>query len=175
VKNYLDLARAERGELVASKSRIDVLRDVVEPCTEQARPLFDSRKVTVETVCPAGLVVEADPELLRIALSNFLSNAAKYGKEGGRAELRAGRDGDGLTVSVWNEGPGFSEEEGKLLFGKFSRLRNDTTKGKRGSGLGLYLCRQILELHGGRVWAESEPGHWARFSLHLPQAGGASG
>jgi signal transduction histidine kinase len=167
VKNYLDLARAERGELVAEKCRINVLEDVVEPCVTQARPLFDSRNVTVETDCEAGLVVEADPELLRIVLNNFLSNAAKYGREGGRAALQVDMDEDGLTVSVWNEGAGFTEEEGNRLFGKFSRLNNDTTKGKRGSGLGLYLCKQIVELHAGTVWAESEPGQWARFSFRL--------
>ncbi|NQT86594.1 cache domain-containing protein [bacterium] len=170
VKNYLDLARAERAELVAIKTRINVLEDVVEPCVTQTHPLLDSRQVRMETDCRADLIVEADAELMRIALSNFLSNAAKYGREGGRAQLRAGMDEDGLTVCVWNEGPGFSEEEGKLLFGKFSRLRNDTTRGKRGSGLGLYLCKQILELHAGHVWAESEQGQWARFCFRLPRS-----
>ena len=59
-------------------------------------------------------------------------------------------------------------QEDLELFEKFSRLSNDNSKGKRGSGLGLYLCKQIIELHAGRVWAESEPGKWARFCFLIP-------
>ena len=170
VKNYLDLSRAERGELQAHKRRIDLVRDVVQPCVAQADALFQSRGMTLETACPAELGVEADPELLRIALGNYLSNAAKYGREGGRARLEARAEDDRAVVSVWNEGPGFAADERERLFGKFSRLRNPHTADKRGGGLGLFLCRRVLDLHGGEAWAESEPGQWARFSFRLPIA-----
>jgi len=112
--------------------------------------------------------VVADPELMRIALSNYLSNAAKYGREGGKAKIEVAQVGEAIDVRVWNEGPGFSSDEGQSLFGKFSRLHNENTRDKRGSGLGLYLCKQILDLHGGTVWAESESGSWARFCFRLP-------
>ena len=105
---------------------------------------------------------------MRIGLGNLLSNAAKYGRESGQARLQAAVDGGQLTVCVWNEGPGFSQEDRKLLFGKFSRLRNPNTRDKRGSGLGLYLCKQVVDLHGGQAWAESEPGQWARFCFRVP-------
>ena len=167
VKNYLDLARAEQGELAADKTRIDLLEDVVDPCVTQNDPLFKSRQVTLEINCPGGLTVEADAELLRIALTNYLSNAAKYGREGGRAKLEVSTEADEVTVCVWNEGDGFSKDEAERLFDKFYRLRNENTRSKRGSGLGLYLCRNILDLHDGRAWAESEPGQWARFCFHL--------
>jgi signal transduction histidine kinase len=87
VKNYLDLSRAERGELVAEIRAIDLVRDVVEPCVMQTVPLFTSRQVTLDVACPDRLAVEGAPELLRIALTNYLSNAAKYGLEGGAARL----------------------------------------------------------------------------------------
>ncbi len=173
VKNYLDLSRAERGELTASKSGIDLCETVVQPAVEQAQPLFDSRAMRVEVDVPETLPVHADPELLRIAVSNFLSNAAKYGNEGGLARLTASVEDREVLVSVWNEGQGFTKEEGEQLFGKFVRLKNTTTSGKRGSGLGLFLCRHIAELHGGRVWADSAPGEWARFSLRFPQGDAA--
>jgi len=81
--------------------------------------------------------------------------------------LTVATDGDDVVLSVWNEGAGFSSEEREQLFEKFSRLKNASTRGKRGSGLGLYLVRQVTELHGGSAWAESAPGEWARFSLRL--------
>ena len=170
VKNYLDLARAERGELVATKARMDLLKDVVEPAVAQTQPLLDSRQVRVAVDCPQQLELEADADLLRIALCNYLSNAAKYGREGSEARVEVSREEGELIVAVWNEGPGFSREEGETLFQKFSRLHNDNTRDKRGSGLGLYICREILELHNGRAWAASQQGEWARFSFSLPLA-----
>jgi len=168
VKNYLDLSRAERGELNADRRPIDVRAEILEPCAQQADSLVTSRNMKLEIESPETLAAEADAELLRIALSNYLSNAAKYGREGGVIRLTATSEGTDVHLSVWNEGEGFTEEDGKALFGKFARLRNANTRGKRGSGLGLFLCRQVAEQHGGRAWAESEPGHWARFNLSFP-------
>ncbi|MFP4502953.1 MAG: cache domain-containing protein [Candidatus Hydrogenedentota bacterium] len=168
VKNYLDLSRAERGELLAKRTETELRTDVIDPCVEQSQPLFRSRDMTLEAACPDTLEAAADPELMRIALANFLSNAAKYGREGGTARLEAGIDDGKVYLRVWNEGPGFTPEEGEQLFTKFTRLRNENTAGKRGSGLGLFLCRQIMEQHGGRVWAESEPGQWACFHMEFP-------
>jgi len=170
VKNYLDLSRAERGELVATKSRVLLGKEVVEPCAMQAEAMFLSRQMHLETDYPDDLTVEADPELIRIALNNYLINAAKYGREGGQARLEVATNGNEVTVCVWNEGPGFSEEDGKLLFGKFSRISNENTRDKRGSGLGLFLCKKIAELHSGKVWAESEEGQWAKFFFSIPRA-----
>jgi len=170
VKNYLDLSRAERGELEAEKRPIDFVKEVVEPCLAQAQPLFASRNMRVETSHPDTLMVEADAELMRIALANYLSNAAKYGREGGRAKLEADVEGDDVIVSVWNEGAGFTDEDRDRLFKKFSRLRTKETRDKRGSGLGLFLSKEVLRLHGGEVRAESAPGEWARFSFRFPQS-----
>lgn len=175
VKNYLDLSRAERGELTANQRTINFHADVVVPCVEQTAALLTSRNMHLETVCDESLMVEADPELMRIALTNYLSNAAKYGLEGGTIRLDTScREGE-LHVSIWNEGAGFTREERPALFGKFSRLKNAQTRGKRGSGLGLFLCQQVAEQHGGRVWAESEPGQWARFGLAFPRGASTPG
>ncbi len=167
VKDYLDLSRAERGELVAEMTDIDLRADVIDPCLLQAESLLSSRDMTLEIDAPESMPVRADAELLRIALSNFLSNAAKYGRPGGVARVEAGRDGDAVTLAVWNEGEGFSPEEGATLFGRFTRLKNKNTRDKRGSGLGLFLVRGIAEQHGGTATAESETGAWARFRLDL--------
>jgi signal transduction histidine kinase len=99
---------------------------------------------------------------------NYVNNAAKYGREGGRAVLKVARDNGDAVVEMWNEGPGFTPEEGEQLFQKFSRLQNRNSKSQKGSGLGLFLCAQVLNQHAGRVWAESEPGQWARFAFRFP-------
>jgi two-component system NtrC family sensor kinase len=168
IKDYLDLSRAERGELILNTEELDFRRDVIEPCATQAEPLLASRRMSLDIDCPANIRVEADAELIRVALGNYLSNASKYGREETTVRLFVETDDGVNEVCVWNEGPGFSAEERDKLFEKFSRLRNRHTSDKRGSGLGLFLCRQILELHGGKVWAESEEGRWARFCFSFP-------
>jgi signal transduction histidine kinase len=168
VKNYLDLSRAERGELEAHPCEIDLKSDVIDPCLLQVGALFSSRNISLKVDAPAQLSLFADPELLRIALVNYLSNAAKYGREGGAARLSVETDGAKATLSVWNEGAGFKPAEREKLFQKFSRLKNSNTRGKRGSGLGLFLVRHIAMLHGGSAWGESEPDQWAQFFLSIP-------
>ena len=169
VKNYLDLSRAERGELVANKVEVDFVKEVVLPSVNQSRALFDSRGMSLSVEAPETLQVLADPELLRIALTNYLTNATKYGAENGRASLTVEEQGGEIEVAVWNEGQGFTAEEHSALFAKFSRLQNKNTADKRGSGLGLFLIKNILEQHGGEVWAESESGQWARFCFRFPR------
>jgi two-component system, NtrC family, sensor kinase len=168
VRDYLDLSRLERGELVAVKSPIDLAKTVVEMAVDQTALFFRSRSMRVEVDCPKELPVVGDPSLLRIALSNFMTNAAKYGREGGRATVCVKAEGGLVTLSVWNEGEGFPPEEAGHLFDKFFRVRDSSTHAKRGSGIGLFTVKNVAELHGGRAWAESEPGAWADFHLSFP-------
>jgi two-component system NtrC family sensor kinase len=169
IRDYLDLSRAERGELTLNRSEIDFRQEVIEPCATQVEPLLASRHMKLTTDCAHGMRVAVDEELMRIALGNYLSNAAKYGREEAAVQLAVRATEQNVEVSVRNEGPGFSEADRGRLFQKFSRLRNPHTSDKRGSGLGLFLCRRILELHGGEVWAESEEGHWAAFCFSFPR------
>jgi signal transduction histidine kinase len=168
VRDYLDLSRLERGELVAAKSAIDLAKTVVEMAVDQTAVFFRSRNITVSVDCPAELAAVADPGLLRIALGNFLTNAAKYGREGGKAVVTATAEDGCVMLSVWNEGEGFPPEQAGRLFDKFFRVRSAHTHAKRGSGIGLFTVKNIAELHGGRAWAESEPGRWAAFHLSFP-------
>jgi two-component system, NtrC family, sensor kinase len=168
VRDYLDLSRLERGELVAKKSAIDLSKTVVEMAVDQTAVFFRSRNITVHVSCPDTLPVVADPGLLRIALNNFLTNAAKYGREGGQATVTVTAEGGLVTLRVWNEGEGFPPEQAAQLFEKFYRVRTPSTHAKRGSGIGLFTVKNIAELHGGRAWAEAEPGQWAAFHLSFP-------
>jgi PAS domain S-box-containing protein len=170
VKNYLDLSRIGAGELVVRKVPVDYREDIVDPCVEHAQMLFKSREVTLTVDCPDNLTVEIDHDLLRVALTNYLTNAAKYGAENTQVRLTVRRDNGRLTTTVWNQGVGFRSEEKDSLFAKFSRLDNKNTLRNRGSGLGLYLTKYIIELHDGKVWAESVPDEWAKFCFSVPLA-----
>ena len=168
VKNYLDLSRVGMGELIARKAPVNYYKEVVEPCVEHTQIFFESRDVMLTVDCPDHLTVQADADLLRIALTNYLSNAAKYGAAHTQARLTVHEEHGMISTTVWNEGMGFRPEEQAALFSKFSRLKNENTAKKRGSGLGLYLTKHIIELHGGKVWAESVPEHWAKFCFSIP-------
>lgn len=170
VRDYLDLSRLERGELTAAKSPIDLSKSVVEMALDQTAVFFRSRGIHLHVTCPAELPAVGDPGLLRIALTNFLTNAAKYGRENAAARLTVSAENGIVTMSVWNEGAGFPPAEASRLFDKFFRVRDENTHSKRGSGIGLFTVRRIAELHGGRAWAESEPGGWAAFHFSFPAA-----
>jgi signal transduction histidine kinase len=77
-------------------------------------------------------------------------------------------ESESLLVSVWNEGPGFPESEKKFLFRKFSRLHSEELQGRKGTGIGLYICWRIVQLHHGHIWADSLSGEWAEFLFRLP-------
>ena len=117
----------------------------------------------------AGPVVECDAELLLVVMVNLLGNAAKYGREGGEIRVSAAVAGGALRVSVRNEGPGFPESQRGRLFRRFSRLQTPELLKPKGTGVGLYTCWRIVNLHGGRIWADSQVGEWAEFMFAIPQ------
>ena len=169
IRHYLDLSRLEKGELEVSRVRFPLHERVVQPVLEAlGRELQEQQMVVIDQI-PEGLVLSADVNLLRIVYDNLLSNAAKYGREGGTVVLYAREDGDQVTLGVQNDGKGIPPDKMALLFRKFSRLDNPEYAGKRGTGLGLYICKEIVEKHGGRMWAESKVGEWARFSFVIPK------
>ena len=175
-RDYLDLARVDGGQLILEADPcVDVVAEVVSPALDIVRSQIERRSMTVDTRLPDGPVVaECDPGLLRVVLVNLLSNAAKYGREGGTIRLGVVRDPSRLEVSVWNEGPGFAPEDRNRLFRRFSRLRT-TAAQRRGTGVGLYSSWRIIQLHRGRIRARSEPGAWAEFSFELSQPLGVGG
>lgn len=169
IRNYLDLSRIDKGELAVAQTYFPLHSRVIEPVLRDLEPALSRKKVVVEDRIPAGKVVYADADLLRIIYENLLSNAVKYGEEAGRILLDCREEATALVLSVQNTGPGIPEDEIPLLFRRFSRLESSGSAGQRGTGLGLYICREIVEKHGGRIWATSQPGAWARFSFTLPQ------
>jgi len=176
VREYLDLARVEGGELkLDTRSRVDVTTEIIAEAVDLVRPQLDAHGMQLMTCLPPdpAPLVCCDPTLLRIVLVNLLDNAIKYGNEGGdirvTAEIaRPGSPGGRLKITVWNTGPGFTQSQQNKLFRRFSRLDDPALKSRRGTGVGLYNSWRIVQLHKGRITADSKHGEWAEFSFEIP-------
>jgi signal transduction histidine kinase len=107
--------------------------------------------------------------------SNLLNNAVKYSPTGGRITVTTRAEGDRLRLDVRDEGLGIPPEALETIFERYSRVDSQATKDIPGTGLGLPIVRQIVQLHGGKVWAESELGRGSVFHVLLPLAGAVAG
>ncbi len=170
VREYLDLARMEGGSLRLSAVPLDLVADVLEPAIDIVLPQLQEKQQRLERLYRTPtLPATCDPGLLKIVLVNLVGNASKYGNPGGLIQVRAGLDGQGFAISVFNEGPGWPAEEKSRLFRKFSRLQTPELKKRKGTGVGLYTAWRIVHLHGGRIDADSVHGQSAEFTLEIPQ------
>jgi signal transduction histidine kinase len=115
-------------------------------------------------------VVQGDAGRIEQVLTNLLTNAIKYSPAGGPVEVILSREIDGEMVrfSVQDQGIGVPQAEQPRLFGRFVRVSNGQAQSISGTGLGLYLCRELVEQHGGQIWFESTEGAGSTFFFHLP-------
>lgn len=170
VNNYLSLSRLEEGRLGVRLRDLDLYVDVVSRVLEELQTrIADVRMEVVLDGMEAGHRVMADPNLLAIVYHNLVGNAIKYGSLGGTIRLGLRDEGEIYRLSVWNEGDGIAEEDLSKLFAKFVRLEGGMQEGKRGTGLGLFIAQQLVEKHGGRMWAESQEGSWVDLVFTLPK------
>lgn len=171
IRHYLNLARIENGELSPNPTDFAMCEEVVDDVVESLRDDIDAKDMKIENRVPENIVLHADLNMTREVVDNLLGNAVKYGKEKGRIRLECEpvEDGKYAEIRVWNEGEGIPPEKQEQLFKKFSRLEDQPAAGKqKGTGLGLFITKQIVEAHGGRVAVDSQPGEWAQFSVTLP-------
>jgi signal transduction histidine kinase len=146
---------------------VDIASEVVRPVVKDLLPLVEGRGMRVENHMPDSLMVEGDVDLLRIVYKNLLDNAAKYGSSGGVIRLGCTRETDVYTFEVWNEGQGLPPEKLERLFGKFVRLHRESDT-VRSTGLGLFITKNIIEMHWGEIWADSQEGEGISFFFTLP-------
>ncbi|HNY26044.1 MAG TPA: GAF domain-containing sensor histidine kinase [Candidatus Sumerlaeota bacterium] len=170
ITGYLNLDRIERGGVeLHVKTGIELVTAVLEPAIEMVAPQLRERNMTVERDYPVRPAAESvDVDLLQIVMVNLLTNAVKYGVEGGCVRVVYERSETAFSVSVWNAGPGFPPGEETRLFKRFSRLQIPELLKQRGSGIGLYTTYRIVTMHGGSIRALSEPGKWAEFVFEIP-------
>jgi signal transduction histidine kinase len=171
INEVLDLTRIESGRM---DLRIvpTAVRDVLEAVHAAMRPLAAKKRIRLDLECGAALgLVFMDAMRVRQALVNLVGNALKFTPEGGRVWMRAARssqNGD-LRIEVQDTGPGIPAEEHERIFVEFQQAPVTRTAGRpEGAGLGLTLARRFVEMHGGRLWVESEVGRGSTFVLTLP-------
>jgi two-component system sensor histidine kinase VicK len=112
-----------------------------------------------------------DPDKLTQVLSNLINNALKYSPQGGEVLVSSRQEGEHIHILVQDHGIGIPHEKLEAIFEQYTRVEADVTRYISGTGLGLSIVREIVTMHGGRVWAESTLGEGASFHLLLPRAG----
>lgn len=176
INDLLDVTRVETGKLQLHPSELDAVELTgrfvrsLEPLAAQAelRLAFDAARDT-----PA---VRADEARLVQILSNLVRNAIKFTPEGGEVTVHVGvdpRDGAMVRFRVSDDGVGIPEGDLGIVFGRLFQSDEESAREKGGLGLGLHLCKQLVELHGGRIWCESTLGEGSTFHFTLPQASAA--
>ena len=166
VKAFLNLSRIENGELTLERSEFKVREDVVEPAVESFARQAEDRGMSIENTVGQGIVVYGDVSLIQMVVNNLLGNAIKYGAEKGTIRICALHLDALVAIEVYNDGRPLTVEEQQKLFKRFSRLDSPEGKRVRGTGLGLFLCREIVELHGGSIRCEQrEKGNAFMFTI----------
>jgi Na+/proline symporter/signal transduction histidine kinase len=172
INDILDLSRIESGRMEWHLSTCDP-KDILEDALAATSGLFKEKGITLQPDFARDLPrVTVDRDRLMQVVINLLSNAAKFAQpEGGRVTVRMARQDRQLAVSVEDNGPGIPPEQFEAVFDRFHQLGGDTMTGKpKGWGLGLTICRQIVEHFGGRIWVEPGRPRGAVFRFTLPTA-----
>ena len=170
ITDILDLSKVEAGKMNLEASEIPLeglLRDSFNMVKEKALKHGIALTPGFQDLPES---IRADERKLKQILYNLLSNAVKFTPDGGRVELEArGLDGQGVEITVSDTGIGLPEADLERIFKPFEQGDNSAGRNYQGTGLGLSLARKLVELHGGRIWAESEgPGRGSRFHVLLP-------
>jgi signal transduction histidine kinase/CheY-like chemotaxis protein len=167
VDDVLDLSQIEAGRMALSKEWTS-LQSVIGEAVEAVRTLFESKGLYLETNAPSNLPqVLCDRTRVRQVVLNLLSNAGRFMEHGG-VEVSAWHKGDECVVSVRDTGPGIALEDQRKLFQPFQQVDSSIRRRSGGSGLGLSISRQFVEMHEGKMWVESELGVGTTFFFSLP-------
>lgn len=168
VNDLLDLSSLEAGRVQIDPHPVDV-RHLVEDTARSLSNLFVLKRQEVTVTAAVNLPpVLADRQRLEQVLVNLLGNASKYTPEQGQVSVSARSEGGWVFVDVSDSGPGLSAEDLGRVFERFFRAGDSLTQQQAGSGLGLAIARSLVELHGGRLTASSEPGRGSTFTIGLP-------
>jgi signal transduction histidine kinase len=167
INDVLDLSKIEAGQLMLELSDY-CIQDIAQTVRSTLEPLAADKKLAFKTEMasklPAG---RGDGRRLTQVLINLVGNAIKF-TDAGEVAIRAEANNGAFFVSVRDTGPGISADDQIKLFQEFQQADNAITKKKGGTGLGLAISKRIIEMHGGKIWVESEPGQGSTFTFTLP-------
>lgn len=169
INNVLDLEKIEAGRMEWDKEFLSI-SDIIQQAISATAPLIEGKDLAlVSDIAPDLPAVCGDRDKLVQVVINLLSNAVKFSSQG-TVVCRARQSGSDLIVSIIDEGIGIAQADQPLVFEKFKQVGDTLTDKPKGTGLGLPICKEIVEHHGGRIWLESELGKGSTFSFTLPVA-----
>ncbi|MBN1401561.1 MAG: GAF domain-containing protein [Anaerolineae bacterium] len=169
IDDLLEFSRMEAGKVKLEPEQIS-LYDIADGVMERLSPLAQEGNLTLLNQIPEDIaLIEADPMRIEQVLTNLISNAIKFTPEKGSVTVMAEDLGDQVQVSVRDTGIGIPKEEQPQIFQRFYQVDSSATRSYRGAGLGLTICKFIIEYHHGTIWVESELGEGSTFSFVLPK------
>jgi two-component system, sensor histidine kinase and response regulator len=175
VDELLDVSRIESGKLDFKWEPID-LNELVVEVADRLQLTTTQHAISVDVDGASSEPVRGDRDHLEQVLDNLVSNAIKFSPDGGVIDVRVRRAEDGAAlISVTDAGVGIPPSQLEAVFGLFYQAEDPVSRRTGGMGLGLYISREIIVRHGGRIWAESEPGRGSTFFVSLPAAPVAAG
>ena len=167
INDVLDLSKMEAGQEVLTFADYSI-EDVLINVKSAVASLASGKGIRLEISAPQGLpVAHGDERKITQVLLNLVGNAIKFTDQGA-VEIEAAAVNGSITVSVRDSGPGISEADQAKIFEEFEQAQSSATRAKGGTGLGLTISKRIVELHGGRVWVDSQLGNGATFSFAIP-------
>jgi two-component system, sensor histidine kinase and response regulator len=166
IADLLDLTQIESGRKNRRLAPLDV-GEVAQSVLDSFAAAASERRIALALSAPAPVPMTADRGELEIVLGNLISNAIKYNRDGGRVEVGIERTDNRVTITVGDTGIGLTEEESKMLFGEFVRIKNEKTAHILGSGLGLSIVKKVAQLYAGDAAVASTPNTGSTFTVTL--------
>jgi PAS domain S-box-containing protein len=167
IEDLLNVARVDAGKMELDFEYLDLVPLLQEAASEHLA-IIEGRHQSLHLDLPSQLIAFADSQKLQMAIDNLISNASKYSSAGGKIGLSLTNDHHQAAIAVSDEGVGISAIDIPRLFTKFTRLDNEVSTSVGGTGLGLFLVKNIVELHYGTIMVDSEKGVGSTFTIKLP-------
>jgi len=163
----MDIVKTGTGRLQLQFEPVNI-KSLLQGIGWQISPLLQGKEQSLNMDLPSSLpIIHGDGQRLEQVVLNLMTNATKFTPKGGNITLRARKRDTGLVIEIQDTGIGIAKDEQARIFQPYSRLSADRRR-HPGLGLGLALAKQVVELHGGKIWVESEPGKGSTFSFSLP-------
>ena len=172
IDELLDVSRIQNGRVEFRLDEMDLAqlaREVAERMQTMTMTMMMMTTHTITVEDGRAVAIVADRDHIEQVLNNLIANAVKYSPDGGEITVRVGEEAGQASLSVTDSGIGIPQEELEAVFGLFYRSPDRRARDVGGMGLGLYISRGIVDRHGGRIWAVSEPGQGTTFQVRLPR------
>ncbi|WP_048057902.1 cache domain-containing protein [Methanothermococcus okinawensis] len=166
IDNMLDLSKIEHGELEMHMEEIN-LKELVENVVDTLKPLADEKNINIIYKIN-DIIMKGDKDRITQVLTNLIENAIKFSPVNGKVEIQALKEGNSVHIKIIDNGPGIPKKDLDRIFDRFYQVDSPEKRIKGGSGLGLAVCKSIIETHGGTIWVESKLGSGSVFHIIIP-------